>query len=32
LPENAFANNGNAEPLAERFQHLWRGQHSSGKK
>src|SRR5260370_37320200 len=31
LPENALANDGNAEPLAERFQHLRRGQHAAGK-
>jgi hypothetical protein len=31
LPENAFANDGNAEPLAERFQHPRRRQHSVGK-
>src|ERR1700738_5138766 len=31
LPENALANDGNAEPLAQRFQHLRRGQHSTGK-
>src|ERR1700733_5494427 len=30
LSENAFANDGNAEPLAQRFQHLRRGQHSAG--
>ena len=29
LPENAFADDGNAEPLAERFQHLRRGQHAA---
>jgi hypothetical protein len=31
LPKNAFANDWNAEPLAERFQHLGRGQRSAGK-
>src|ERR1700716_2416327 len=31
LPENAFADDGNAEPLAQRFQHLRRGQHAAGK-
>src|SRR4051812_36050323 len=31
LPKHAFANDGNAEPLAERLQHLGRGQHATGK-
>src|ERR1700722_10065874 len=30
LPENAFADNRYAEPLAQRFQHLRRGQHAAG--
>src|ERR1700682_6789374 len=31
LPENALAEDGNAEPLAKRFQHLRRRQHAAGK-
>jgi hypothetical protein len=31
LPENAFASDGNAEPLAQRFQQLRRGRLSAGK-
>src|SRR5438128_2628361 len=30
LPENAFADDGNTEPLAQRFEDLRRGQHAAG--